>query len=278
MKKCVILSVIHFLAGVLYGAGALIINEISAPLALMFSLPLSFAMTVFYYSILNGLADTMANLTARRQPLKLLMYQRRIFNYSFPASTFKRSLFFAPGLWRILVFSAIILVLFFIANTVAFKYRTDPAWLPVYWQYRWLLLDGWLNILYLVVYLSIALLWRPTENNQRYGLEQLAGDDYDEEEAGMAAGAAGPGITQPAQRKIHLRTIHTDETLDEEADEEEDEDDVFRWAEENVGREVGSAGGAGVGPGTAGGSGMPRDSSQAGLLDPEEGTGSQKMA
>ncbi|KAJ3395055.1 hypothetical protein HDU80_010414, partial [Chytriomyces hyalinus] len=75
MKKCVILGVVHFLAGVLYGAGALVINDVSPGMALAFSLPLSFAMTVFYYSILNGLTDTMEGLAARRQPIKLLMYQ-----------------------------------------------------------------------------------------------------------------------------------------------------------------------------------------------------------
>ncbi|TPX54384.1 hypothetical protein CcCBS67573_g09584 [Chytriomyces confervae] len=271
MKKCVILGVIHFLAGVLYGAGALVINDVSPGLALLFSLPLSFAMTVFYYSILNGLTDTMENLAARRQPIKLLMYQR---------------------LWRILVFSAAVLVVFFVVNTIAFKNRMDPEWLPIYWQYRWLLLDGWLNILYLVIYLSIALLWRPTENNQRYGLEQLAGDDYEDDEPIVPG---GPGLTNPTQRKIHLRTMHTahtDDTLEDLGDEfeddgegnEEDDDDVFRWAEENAGGR-GEAGGSGLdasrrsAEGGGGSGGLARDSSRAGLLDVQsERLGAHKMA
>ncbi|KAJ3245538.1 hypothetical protein HDU77_009427 [Chytriomyces hyalinus] len=279
MKKCVILGVVHFLAGVLYGAGALVINDVSPGVALAFSLPLSFAMTVFYYSILNGLTDTMEGLAARRQPIKLLMYQR---------------------LWRILVFSAVVLVIFFVVNTIAFKNRMEPEWLPVYWQYRWLLLDGWLNILYLVIYLSIALLWRPTDNNQRYGLEQLAGDDYEDDDPIVSR---GPGHTNQTQRKIHLRTMHTahtDDTLEEMdddleggsgGDEEEDDDDVFRWAEENAGGggggggggSRGEAGGSGIDSSRrsteGGGSGFPRDSSRAGLLDVQtERPGAHKMA
>ncbi|KAJ3060754.1 hypothetical protein HDU98_003327 [Podochytrium sp. JEL0797] len=256
MKKCVILGVVHFLCGVLYGAGSLVVNQISASFALMFSLPLSFAMTAFYYSILNGLTSTMQNLKDRRQPIKLLMYQR---------------------LWRILVFSAVVLFAFFIVNTIAFKNRFEPGYIQTYWQYRWLLLDGWLNILYLVIYLSIALLWRPTENNQRYGLEQLASDDFDDDEELMRNGGNG-GISNRMQRKVHVRAMNTagtDETLEfgdefgdeEDEDEEEADEDVFRWAEENVGgdgmvlhqqqQQVQQQG-------------MVRDSSAAGLLDEED--------
>ncbi|KAJ3031998.1 UNVERIFIED_CONTAM: hypothetical protein HDU68_009099 [Siphonaria sp. JEL0065] len=265
MKKCVLLGVFHFICGVLYGAGSLVVNEISAGLALFFSLPLSFAMTAFYYAILNSLTLTMQTLQERRQPIKLLMYKR---------------------LWGILVFSAVILFTFFIVNTIAFKNRFDPIWMETYWQYRWLLLDGWLNILYLVVYVSIALLWRPTENNQRYGLEQLAGDDYDDEEVVQGGGAGG--ITNTKQRKVQLRamhTAHTDETLEDgfegkgDGDLDEDEEDVFRWAEENVGGEfpaVATGSGSGVG-----GPSMVRDSSSAGLLQRDEDVGvprNHKMA
>ncbi|KAJ3206633.1 hypothetical protein HDU82_004402 [Entophlyctis luteolus] len=229
MSKCLVLTAVHFLAGVLYGAGSLVINKISAPVALLFSLPLSFAMTAFYYSILYALSNTMQGLEERRQPIKLLMYKR---------------------LWAILVFSAVSLFVFFVINTIALKFSSDDDWIPVYWQYRWLLLDGFLNILYLIVYVSIALLWRPTDNNQRYGLEQLAGDDYDDDDGShLAATGGAPGITNPIHRKVALRAMHsnshTDETLDEGVDGvdlDEDDDDVFKWAEENVGSSASGAG------------------------------------
>jgi hypothetical protein len=36
------------------------------------------------------------------------------------------------------------------------------------WRVRWWLLDGWLALLYLVAFVSIAWLWRPTAHNRRY--------------------------------------------------------------------------------------------------------------
>lgn len=35
------------------------------------------------------------------------------------------------------------------------------------WKIRWLLLDAWMNLLYLMVFLAIAFLWRPTGDNRR---------------------------------------------------------------------------------------------------------------
>jgi hypothetical protein len=39
------------------------------------------------------------------------------------------------------------------------------------------MLDGWLNILYFIVFFVIVILWRPSDNNARYGLEQLSQDE-----------------------------------------------------------------------------------------------------
>jgi hypothetical protein len=44
---------------------------------------------------------------------------------------------------------------------------------------RWYILDGALNIIYFIVFLAIIMLWRPTSNNERYGLHQLTDIDPD---------------------------------------------------------------------------------------------------
>lgn len=36
------------------------------------------------------------------------------------------------------------------------------------WRYQWWLLDGWLALLYLIDFVAIAYLWRPSPNNRRY--------------------------------------------------------------------------------------------------------------
>ncbi|KAJ3214977.1 hypothetical protein HDU67_000994 [Dinochytrium kinnereticum] len=154
------------------------------------------------YPKLPGLTDTVNTLQLKRQTVKLQMYKR---------------------LQGILVFSALSLLFYF-------SKKENPAWLPFHWKYRWLLLDGWLNTLYLVVFVSIAMLWRPTENNQRYGLDQLATDDYEDE---MERGFEG----QPPREGIKLRTVtRNPEEFDDGATDHdvENEEDLFRWAEQNI--------------------------------------------
>ncbi|KAG5462746.1 MAG: hypothetical protein BJ554DRAFT_3741 [Olpidium bornovanus] len=46
---------------------------------------------------------------------------------------------------------------------------------------RGIFLKGWMNVLYLIVFVTICYLWRPTANNLRYGLEELStSDDHDD--------------------------------------------------------------------------------------------------
>ncbi|KAJ3116355.1 hypothetical protein HDU96_009818 [Phlyctochytrium bullatum] len=75
------------------------------------------------YPKLPALTDTVNTLTAKRQTVKLQMYQR---------------------LQAILVFSAMSLGVFFAVNIFYLAKKDDPSWYPFHWKYRWLLLDGWL--------------------------------------------------------------------------------------------------------------------------------------
>lgn len=53
---------------------------------------------------------------------------------------------------------------------------------------RWLLLDGYLALLYLVAFSSIAYLWRPTPNNRRLAMsDELAQDEEDAEDYDLEA-------------------------------------------------------------------------------------------
>lgn len=90
---------------------------------------------------------------------------------------------FPVGLWKILIFSVSVLFIAFAVNAISFYNQGTTFWRPYFWRLRWILLDAWLNVLYLVIFIGILILWRPTENNQRYGLVELAQDDYDEYDA-----------------------------------------------------------------------------------------------
>ncbi|KAI8331835.1 lung seven transmembrane receptor-domain-containing protein [Chlamydoabsidia padenii] len=160
MKKCIILACTHFFFGVVYSLGTMLLSpETAGFLVLLVIFPLSITMTAFYIWTLNSITATLNTLVLRKQHVKALMYRR---------------------LFRLLVFSVIMVVIIFILNMFTFSDRTSADWGARNWKYRWFMLDGMLNILYFVVFFVIIILWRPTSNNARYGLEQIS---QDEEEA-----------------------------------------------------------------------------------------------
>ncbi|SAL95378.1 hypothetical protein [Absidia glauca] len=160
MKKCIILACTHFFFGVVYSLGTMLLSpETAGFLVLLVIFPLSITMTAFYIWTLNSITATLNTLVLRKQHVKALMYRR---------------------LFRLLVFSVIMVVVIFILNMFTFSDRTSADWGARNWKWRWFMLDGMLNILYFVVFAVIIVLWRPTSNNARYGLEQIS---QDEEEA-----------------------------------------------------------------------------------------------
>lgn len=74
---------------------------------------------------------------------------------------------------------------FFIISSISFSSRLDVDFGPKTWQTRWILLDGWLGILYFIAFCAIAWLWRPTANNRRLALsdevptEDTTAEDYE---------------------------------------------------------------------------------------------------
>ncbi|CAG8557665.1 25716_t:CDS:2, partial [Racocetra persica] len=148
MNKCRALAAAHFIFGVIYAAGTMLVDpDTSGPLVFLVIFPLALTMTAFYIWTLQSITNTLQTLEIRRQSVKSLMYKR---------------------LYRLLVFSVSVLGIFFFINTFNYLHRGDSDWIPKYWQWKWFLLDGWLNILYLIVFSVILIIWRPTHNNKRY--------------------------------------------------------------------------------------------------------------
>ncbi|KAJ3386986.1 hypothetical protein HDU92_002185 [Lobulomyces angularis] len=220
MKKCAALAVSHFIFGILYSAGSMIVEDLNGVLVMLFVMPLSLTMTMFYYWTLTGLDETMNRLKQKRQGVKMKMYKT---------------------LWQILVFSIFSLFLSFMLNSVNFHFRSSTQWVPYYWKYRWVLLDGWLNVLYLCIFGGILILWRPTENNQRYGLDELAQDDFDEfdnELGSITKGNLGQNISHRNGRNTNTDSSELfnidsgEENSDSEV--EDTDEDVLNWAETNI--------------------------------------------
>ena len=145
-----ILALCHFVFGVIYAIASLTITPDNAgPLVLLVILPLAATLTAFYVWTLNSLNLTMKDLLQRKQHVKAMMYKK---------------------LWWCILGSIVVIFGFFFLNSFTFAGRSDPSFVPEHWKTRWFILDGWLNIVYLVDIAFVAYLWRPTANNRRFAM------------------------------------------------------------------------------------------------------------
>ncbi|KAJ7161382.1 lung seven transmembrane receptor-domain-containing protein [Mycena crocata] len=164
MLKCQILAGGHFIFGILYAVGIveLELESTSALVLLMFVIPLAFTLSGFLLWILYSLNATIAQLRARKQRYKLSMFE---------------------NLYRILLFTVVVIGVFFVVSTLSFSGRLAEDYSAKSWRVRWWLLDGWLALLYLVSFTAISYLWRPSANNRRLAMsDELAQDEEDAED------------------------------------------------------------------------------------------------
>ncbi|KAJ7925978.1 lung seven transmembrane receptor-domain-containing protein [Mycena leptocephala] len=164
MLKCQILAGAHFIFGILYAVGIveLELESTSALVLLMFVIPLAFTLSGFLLWILYSLNATIAQLRARKQRYKLSMFE---------------------NLYRILLFTVVVIAVFFVVSTLSFSGRLAEDYSAKSWRVRWWLLDGWLALLYLVAFSAISYLWRPSANNRRLAMsDEIAQDEEDAED------------------------------------------------------------------------------------------------
>jgi hypothetical protein len=145
-----ILAATHFVFGVIYAIASLSITpDNTGPIILLVILPLAGSLTAFYVWTLNSLNGTMKSLIERKQKVKAMMYKK---------------------LWWCLLGSIVVIFGFFFLNSFAFAGRNEENFAPDHWKSRWFVLDGWLNIVYLINISYVAYLWRPTANNRRFAM------------------------------------------------------------------------------------------------------------
>jgi len=157
MRKVQILTLFHFIFGVLYAVGLMIVSEITELVVLFFVFPLSATMTIFYVWTLAALTNSIRKLEQRHQDAKLNMFL---------------------NLRKILIICIVFIFIFFVASSFNFMGSQDIQWIVDHWSTRWFWIDGFLNIIYLFGFSAIIFLWRPTSNNQRYGLDQVKDNNY----------------------------------------------------------------------------------------------------
>ncbi|OUM69600.1 hypothetical protein PIROE2DRAFT_2468, partial [Piromyces sp. E2] len=221
MRKVQLLTLVHFTCGVLYAVGLMIVTEITEFVVLFFVFPLSATMTIFYVWTLAALTNSIRKLEQRHQEAKLNMFL---------------------NLRKILIICIILIFVFFVASSFNFMGSQDFKWVVDHWSTRWFWIDGFLNLIYLFGFTAIIFLWRPTANNQRYGLDQLPSDDVEEIDLDEHfVNEPSVGVVQkdkPNSKKPDDDiTVGFDFGSGSENEEEvgpESNEDVYKWAEENI--------------------------------------------
>jgi len=92
--------------------------------------------------------------------------------------------------------------------------------------------DAYWHVLFSAVLLVIMILWRPTNNNQRYAFTPLldASDDEEEEREPQTPHEAFDGMKMRQQRNNtnHLETNNKESVISKETE------DNLKWIEENI--------------------------------------------
>ncbi|KAL8737981.1 MAG: hypothetical protein Q9181_001163 [Wetmoreana brouardii] len=177
------LAIAHFVFGVIYAFASLYITPDNAgPLVLFVVLPLAGTLTAFYVWTLSSLNHTMKDLLERKQSVKAMMYKK---------------------LWWCILASIVVIFGFFFLNSFTFAERSSPDFVPRHWKTRWFILDGWLNLVYMVDIAYVAYLWRPTANNRRFAMsDEIAQDDEGFEIASFGGSVDEEDARSPTREEL----------------------------------------------------------------------------
>jgi hypothetical protein len=140
-------------------------------------------------------------------------------------------------LYYILLTASALIFLFFIASSSAFSARLSPSFPAQTWQTRWLLLDGWLSLIFAATFFAVAFLWRPTGSNRGLALhDELPGSeneadlydvdallpDADREDAGEL-GSEAYSLRRMSRDRGRDETVFEVGSEDEDEESEDDE-------------------------------------------------------
>ncbi|TIC13410.1 hypothetical protein E3Q14_01261 [Wallemia mellicola] len=206
IKKIATLVAAHVIFGVVNAIGTVIISfEDASIISLIFVIiPLAVTQSVGLLWTFYALQHTIKHLEAKHQQFKLRMYK---------------------NVYRILIAAQLIIIFFFGFATFTFSSRLDENFEPNNWKSRWFLIDGWSTILYYIVFVSLAFLWKPSSHHSRLALsEEVPVNEEDVEEYEIAE----RGYNHQAQNdqgyaNVDQEDYHTEETVFAIDDEEEDD-------------------------------------------------------
>ncbi|XP_055386516.1 transmembrane protein 87A [Condylostylus longicornis] len=167
---------------------------------LVASIPLAVLDSGICWWIFTSLVQTTRTLRLRRNTVKLSLYRH---------------------FTNTLIFSVLASVVFMLYSIKAHKLENCSP----YWRDIWVDIAFW-HVLFSVLLLVIMILWRPTNNNQRYAFTPLLDnpEDEDEEEEQFVSDAYGV--------KMRGANVNTPKTPPPKTTTTEEDD--LRWVEENI--------------------------------------------
>jgi len=163
-NKVILLGIVYFIFSSIYDVMSsysqmtFIMQHIRA----FFLFPVAALDSLFFLWILQEISSNIQQLTVRQQEAKLKIYQR---------------------FWQILITTAIFSVIWAVYQVfVTMGSNEDKRW-DTLWAF-----EGMWHVIYFVVLVAVAILWRPSENATAYAYsEQLTTDADDEEGIEMSA-------------------------------------------------------------------------------------------
>ncbi|KTW29680.1 hypothetical protein T552_00889 [Pneumocystis carinii B80] len=185
MIKCKLLAVFHFLFSAINIIVSSFYHWINFLPIIITSLSLStLTFITFYLWTIFSLNQTIIDLDHRKQYTKGFIYKKLRIS---------------------LVFTIILISIYTIIKSI-FIYRENlKLFAPLYWRIRSLVLYGFLDILYLIVFITIIVLWRPAISNIRLAIsdEVVQDDDFEVDDLDFSGtGNSSPNSSNKASQEF----------------------------------------------------------------------------
>ncbi|CDK28181.1 unnamed protein product [Kuraishia capsulata CBS 1993] len=130
-------------------------------LVLLTAIPYAFTLVAFYFLILSSLSKTVKLLAENKQIVKLKMYQK---------------------LFRLIFASLLLLIFAFVISIILVFNDSLTDSIEKFWKFNNVLTDFWPSCLYFMVFIGIAIIWRPTDTSYLLALsDQVPSNVIDEE-------------------------------------------------------------------------------------------------
>lgn len=139
-------------------------NLLNGFLGLIPLIPISIALTGYYFAILISIKKTTANLHKQRQIIKLQLYE---------------------NLFRIMFASVFLTLGGLVLSSFIFLSMSSTEMIEQHWKASFFIFEFWPSVVFFAVFMGVAWLWRPTETSYMLAIsQQVATDEIPEGEEG----------------------------------------------------------------------------------------------